>query len=474
MKREMPTELVRILEGQEMRGERLVNTIRLAFVAISAVMLAGSWPINTTAANTIFTIQLALWGAYAVGLFLWFRKRPATYVRRLKYLSITVDLGLLALAAPAMARNHSGIIEYLTGFVPTVFLMWNLMSGFRYNVRACWYSAGLTFALGLLVLGFTLATNAVPVSDVSVYGKNAINVSDQLTQIVFLALPGVVAGIIAKISRNLVIRAEEESLNRARLEREKEQLGKYLSKELVDFVLADPSRLQLGGTRRVVTVMFTDIRNFTPLTERIEPEQLVNFLNEYFTEMVEIVFRYRGTLDKYIGDGLMAVFGAPFAVEDSALRAVLAAMEMAHALDKMNERIVARGLGAIDFGVGICTGTVVSGNIGSLQRMEYTCIGDTVNTAARLEQLNKDMGSRIMISEATHEELRGRLPARQLGSPVRVRGKQREMTPYVIETDKITPALLAQVKKDNIDTADTPASRRSSTSSAPRPPAAVT
>ena len=443
----LASELVAILRTQEMRGERIVNHIRAAFAGLSALMLAGAWSINTPAASLIFAVQVAVWLAFAGGLYLFFQRRPTAYVWWIKYVAITVDLGLLTLSAFGAARNHTGIIEYFQSFIPLVYVLWNLMSGFRYSVAACFYSAGLTLLFNSLVLAWAVGTAAIPISPISVYGEKAINIADQVMQIVFIAVAGVVAGIIARISRNLVLRAEAESLKRAQLEKEKEQLGKYLSKELVDYVLAEPGRLELGGTRKQVTVMFTDIRNFTPLAESIEPERVVSLLNEYFTDMVDIVFRYGGTLDKYIGDGLMAVFGAPFPVEKGELRAVLVALEMVQALERLNRRIVAQGYASLDIGVGIASGPAISGNIGSTQRMEYTCIGDTVNFAARLEQLNKELGSHIIVSPSTYAALAERVPARQ-APPLRIKGKAQEVGPWLIELEQVGEARIAELRAE--------------------------
>lgn len=438
-------DIARILEAQEMKGERLVNNIRTGFTILSALMLASAWEVNTLTANLVFVVQLVLWGTYAAILHVFFRLRPQSYVGWLKYVSITVDLGLVTLSAMAMAKNHAGIVEYLASMVSLVYTLWNLMSGFRYSLWACLYSALLSVIFNSIVLAAAVGSGAVAVSEVSVYTHNAINIDDQIGRIVFIALPAVVAGIIARISRGLVMRAEIESRERDRLEREKQQLGRYLSQDLINFVLADPGRLKLGGTRRYVSVMFTDIRNFTPLTESVEPEVVVSFLNEYFSVMVEIVFRYGGTLDKYIGDGLMAVFGAPFSVEFPAGRAVMAALEMVDALKRFNERNGGR-LGDIAMGVGIATGTVVSGNIGSAQRMEFTCIGDTVNTAARLEQANKEVGSAIIICQETYRALGGSIPAHPAGIGA-IRGKSRDVHPYVVEHEMIPPARFEELRR---------------------------
>ncbi|KYF64495.1 adenylate cyclase [Sorangium cellulosum] len=443
---EKSAEIVRIIQAQEMRGEQIVNHVRFVFALLSVYTFTHVWTVNTPAANQIFAIQIGGYLAYSLLLYAFFRLRPAVYVSWLKYVSIFVDLALLTLTALATARNHSGMIEYFSSYLATVYVLWNLMSGFRYSLAACLYSAGLSALFNAVVLAATVWTGAIPISAVSVYGQNAINIADQCQQILFIALPGVVAGIIARISRNLLLRAEVESMARVRLEREKQELGRYLSKDLVDFVLSDPGRLKLGGTRRHVSVMFTDIRNFTPLTESVEPEVVVSFLNEYFTEMVEIVFRYGGTLDKYIGDGLMAVFGAPLSVEDAPKRAVVAAIEMVQALERMNQRQIL-GCGEIKMGVGIATGTVISGNIGSLQRMEYTCIGDTVNTASRLEQFNKELGSKIIICQATYATLDDCIPAQPTGA-LSIRGKSRQVHPYIVDHQEISPQRIEELRRE--------------------------
>ncbi|XYI00547.1 adenylate/guanylate cyclase domain-containing protein [Sorangium sp. So ce1128] len=443
---EKSPEIVRSLQAQEMRGEQIVNHVRIVFAVLSLLTLVHVHEINTPGANQIFALQVGVYLAVSVALYAFFRLRHNAYVGWLKYLTIFADLAVLTLTALATARNHSGIIEYFTSYLPTVYVLWNLMSGFRYSLAACLYSAALSAIFNSIVLAATVYTGAIPISEVSVYGQNAINIADQCQQILYMALPGVVAGIIARMSRNLLLRAEVESMARLRLEREKQELGRYLSKDLVDFVLSDPGRLKLGGTRRHVSVMFTDIRNFTPLTESVEPEVVVSFLNEYFTEMVAIVFRYGGTLDKYIGDGLMAVFGAPLSVEDAPKRAVIAAIEMVQALERMNQRKLL-GCGEIRMGVGIATGTVISGNIGSLQRMEYTCIGDTVNTAARLEQFNKELGSKIIICQATYATLDDCIPAQPTGA-LSIRGKSRQVHPYIVDHQDLSPERLEELRRE--------------------------
>jgi adenylate cyclase len=175
-----------------------------------------------------------------------------------------------------------------------------------------------------------------------------------------------------------------------------------------------------GGELRETTVLFADIRGFTSMSESYEPQIVVDALNEYFERMVEIVFRYEGTLDKFIGDEMMVLFGSPVAHEDDPLRAVRSALEMQQALDGINARHEAEGLPPFKVGIGINTGEVVAGYIGSSQALEYTVIGDPVNTGSRLCALAK--GGQILVSEGTREKLGDHFELEELAKE-KVKGK---------------------------------------------------
>jgi adenylate cyclase len=203
----------------------------------------------------------------------------------------------------------------------------------------------------------------------------------------------------------------------------KRLFGQYVSKDVFAHLVANPSLAKLGGQRREMTVLFSDIRGFTTVTERGQPEEIVGMLNEYFTRMVDVVFAHRGTLDKYMGDAVMALFGAPLEDVDHAEHAVQAGLVMIEELEKLNRKWKAEGRFAeLDIGIGINTGPMIAGNIGSDQIMSYTVIGDAVNLGSRLESLNKQYGTRIIISEATRERLSSRYITRPLGDVV-VKGK---------------------------------------------------
>jgi adenylate cyclase len=199
--------------------------------------------------------------------------------------------------------------------------------------------------------------------------------------------------------------------------------GQYVSKDVFARLVANPELARLGGERREMTVLFSDIRGFTTVTERGQPEETVQMLNEYFTKMVEIVFKHKGTLDKFVGDMVMALFNAPLDDPDHAEHAVQAALEMIDELQRLNSQWKAEGRFAeLDIGIGINTGPMIAGNIGSNAIMSYTVIGDAVNLGSRLESLNKQYGTRIIVSDATRRQLSGRYMFRPLGDVV-VKGK---------------------------------------------------
>jgi adenylate cyclase len=204
----------------------------------------------------------------------------------------------------------------------------------------------------------------------------------------------------------------------------KRLFGRYVSKDVYEQLIAHPDRAELGGKRREMTVLFSDIRGFTTVTEKGNPEELVAQLNEYFSRMVDIVFRHRGTVDKFVGDMVMALYGAPVDDPDHAEHAVAAAIDMVRELGDLNRGWASRGMTQLDIGIGINSGDMIAGNIGSSSIMSYTVIGDNVNLGSRLESLNKDYGTRIIISDATRIRLKGDYDIRPLGDVV-VKGKSR-------------------------------------------------
>jgi adenylate cyclase len=225
-----------------------------------------------------------------------------------------------------------------------------------------------------------------------------------------------------------------DSFNRmARSLREKEMIKRaftrYVAREVVEEILKDPENLVLSGERRQVTVLFCDVRGFTPLSERLSPEEVVLLLNDFYTLMIETTFKYDGTLDKFLGDAVMAVFGAPMAHPDHSARAIRTALAMQEGITGLNERRVRDGKEAIAVGIGVSAGEAVAGTVGTEDRMEYTVIGDSVNLAARLESNAKP--GQILISHPTYERVRDLVDARPLGR-IRVKGKEEEVEVYEV------------------------------------------
>ncbi|OGE16176.1 hypothetical protein A3F00_04580 [Candidatus Daviesbacteria bacterium RIFCSPHIGHO2_12_FULL_37_11] len=203
----------------------------------------------------------------------------------------------------------------------------------------------------------------------------------------------------------------------------------YFSPAVMEEILKNPESLCLGGQRKEVTVLFSDIRDFTTITESLPPEKLTKLLQEYFTEMSEEIFATDGVLDKFIGDAIMAFWGTPVDQPDHADKAVKASVNMIKKLKKLQKKWLAEGLPFVNAGIGINTGVVTVGNMGSTQRFDYTLIGDEVNTAARLEGLNKQYKTNIIISEATKNKLTIPIKLKSLGE-VLVKGKTKPVKIY--------------------------------------------
>jgi adenylate cyclase len=194
-------------------------------------------------------------------------------------------------------------------------------------------------------------------------------------------------------------------------------------------VSENPALLRLGGEKKELTVIFTDIRGFTSISEMLDPEALVEFLNEYLGAMTDIVFAHGGLLDKYIGDAIMALWGTPLPAPDHAASACRAALDMTARLQDLRQEWKTRGLPPLEIGVGINTGPMVVGNMGSSRRFNYTVMGDQVNLGSRLEGLNKFYGTRILLSESTRAQLGEEFLMREVDA-VRVKGKRQPVVVF--------------------------------------------
>ncbi|MBI4148128.1 adenylate/guanylate cyclase domain-containing protein [Candidatus Woesearchaeota archaeon] len=233
-----------------------------------------------------------------------------------------------------------------------------------------------------------------------------------------------------------------------------EAFTKYVAPEVVAELFKHPEKLKLGGERRNITIFFSDIRGFTTLSEQLSPEQLVHVLNEYLTAMTDIIMESRGVVDKYIGDAIMAFWGAPLEQKDHAVRACTASLAMIDKLKELQIKWKKEGVPLLDIGIGLNTGDAVIGNMGSAMRFNYTCMGDTINLASRLEGINKEYGTHIIVSESTKKNLPKDFVFRELDF-VRVKGKKEPITIYELvgkgkvseSTEKIIHLFASGLKK---------------------------
>jgi adenylate cyclase len=235
-------------------------------------------------------------------------------------------------------------------------------------------------------------------------------------------------GALAKAVNDMAQKLEEH-------QRLKSNFTRYVSQHVLEKILSSEEAFSLKGERKKITVLFSDIREFTRLSEELAAEEVVSLLNEYLERMLNVVFANHATLDKFIGDGLMLEFGAPLTDPLQERHALKTAVEMQLALKALNQEWKKRGRPQLEMGIGINTGLAVVGNIGSEKRVDYTAIGDTVNVASRLEKATKEFRVSILVSEKTFEQTSGAYPAKKIGA-LSLPGHDTPIIAYAIEVEK--------------------------------------
>jgi adenylate cyclase len=270
-------------------------------------------------------------------------------------------------------------------------------------------------------------------------GGNYLLFSSQLIDVTLLypLLSLSLSQLGSEAYRNLIVERKGRSLKKA--------FSSYVSPDLVKQIEKDPDKLVLGGEQREISILFSDIRGFTSISEGLTPPELVRLLNEYLNPMTRIVLEEKGTLDKFIGDAVMAIFNAPLDLHNHPEAACRAALRMIGELAALNEGFSSRGMNRIDIGIGINTGLAVVGNMGADIRFDYTAIGDSVNLASRLEGLNKQYGTHILVSEDTRQLVTGSDFVFREVDRVRVKGKHQPVVIFELMTTAL--ALLPEFEE---------------------------
>ena len=402
-----------------LHAERMHNARRLAWLRFGGV--SGFLALSVTVGHMMDPVWcrsqplLAAYWLIAAGL-LWLSHRRGAPFRIAGLEVAAVDVPMTFIVQFAML--NAGVADRgVAGFTVGIYVMLVAIAALGLDPRAIWATA---------TVGAVLETILQTIAGVTMGGRAAT--------VILLTLAALTCAYLSRRVVHLVGTVADA-------QRRRERLGRYFSPQVA-------ARLETTGTlgsgeTREVTVLFSDIRGFTALSESLPCEEVVTLLNECHACMVEQIFAFGGTLDKFIGDGIMAYFGAPVVQTDHAERAVRCALAMQDALADLNRDRVARGVAALRLGIGLHTGSVIVGDIGSPERREYTAIGDAVNVAARIEQLTKVHGVPILVSDETRRGAGERIGFASVGA-TQVRGRAQPISCWVPEPPAVAAKAAAR------------------------------
>lgn len=382
--------------AEEKSGERKINLVRLAAIAVFLLNEFFNFHVLGVVEPRLHlraALLLSVWEVYAATAW-YLMNRRGVYARWMKYVSTGTDALFLTLILVLVEGNNGPLVSMYYVLIS--------LSALRYSRRAIFAAAGFS-AAGYAAVWYTSFGNPrlVPISTYVA-----------VLQMLIMALVGAFAGYVVRKMRGLVLKFAN---NFVRREIAESALSRYVSHQVARKILDSPDggALMSEGRRTHAAILISDIRGFTPMSEAMDPEELVRLLNRYFSRMVDVVFRHDGTLDKFVGDALIVVFNDPFSQPDAEKRALACAAGMQAEIAAFNRAQEAAGGRTLGVGIGVHCGPVVAGNIGSESRMDYTVMGDTVNFASRLQ--GKAPAGAVYVSAAVQSRTSGDFSYKDLG-----------------------------------------------------------
>ena len=406
---------------EERKNERIIHLARISVFTLVLIMMSVSRLMLGDELNTRFLlVSLFSASCIAIGILLWRYYNDHRHSSHAKYLLVTLDIAFVFILVLVVRYTMSRDIYEMTSDIPAFLVLFlvNAMSGLRFDFKLSIYSAVVSV---MALFGLTLYDLQTHVMSHPYLVVTTIFKSFILLGVAFIS------GYIGSSAKKLVIHDYLEQREKRYV---KDLFGKYVTPEIRDQILAD--KIPLNGERKEATVLIADLGDFTPYVEENSPEEVVKSLRKYFTAMQKSIRRHQGLILQYVGDEIVAAFGAPVACSDHASRAMQAAMEMQKNLQNLNMARAREGKQPFRHRIGIHTGEVLAGNTGSEDQPSFTLIGDTVNIASRLQEFNKKRGTEVIFSTATREKIPDHIRVRKLDS-ARLKGITRPIEIFTFD-----------------------------------------
>ncbi|MCX8057859.1 MAG: adenylate/guanylate cyclase domain-containing protein [Spirochaetes bacterium] len=421
-----------MMKFEESKGERIALVFMIFISIAGGAIIFISRKQITKIALLAFSITIPLFIIFCIIEYLYILKN-SKYRYGIKFISNFLFGAIVFL-------NLIVLFGYRTYKTPIFSLFYLLigLSALRFSSKLSIFTTILVFLFINLLIIISIITKNVKFGILQeAYISEKVSLLSIYVNLVFMLILGFIQYYIAEryrfVMRQSIIAEVEKLKKESEFNYVKNMFSRYVSMQVVEVLMKN--EYKIINEKRFVTILFCDLKDFTKISESLKPDQVVDLLNKFFSIMIEIIFYFNGTLDKFIGDAIMAIFGAPIDDEKKELNSILAAITMKKALKILNEYNKKRNYPELHFRIGIDSGLVVAGNIGSEKRMEYTVIGHTVNCASRIEQLNKLFETDILISKSTFEKISEFIEYEQM-KKVRLKGIEEEIETYKVNDIK--------------------------------------